>query len=100
RRRNEEDDEIPVEEKDEHENSDAFKKVKHTPFFLAKRRRDNEENVERTSIEPNDEDAPSLLAKKKNQDKDQTKGKKSLAKHTNKKAVAKKKKKKSKKNKK
>ncbi|WP_414489139.1 hypothetical protein UM562_09720 [Staphylococcus aureus] len=40
------------------------------------------------------------MAKKKNQDKDQTKGKKSLAKHTNKKAVAKKKKKKSKKNKK
>ncbi|WRN08764.1 hypothetical protein UM646_10330 [Staphylococcus aureus] len=29
------------------------------------------------------------MAKKKNQDKDQTKGKKSLAKHTNKKAVAK-----------
>lgn len=48
----------------------------HSPILIAKRRKDKEVDVETTtSIESNEDDAPLLLAKKKNQKITNPKGK-------------------------
>lgn len=58
-----------------------LKDNEHSPLLFAKRRKDKEEDVETTiSIESKDEDVPLLLAKKKNQKDNQSKGKKSASK--------------------
>lgn len=99
RRRKE--DEEDVEVTNENTDEKVLKDNEHSPLLIAKRRKDKEENVETTtSIESKDEDVPLLLAKKKNQKDNQSKGEKSASKKPSKKVAAKKKKKKSKKNKK
>ncbi|SBA12029.1 Putative Staphylococcal surface anchored protein [Staphylococcus aureus] len=99
RRRKE--DEEDVEVTNENTDEKVLKDNEHSPLLFAKRRKDKEEDVETTiSIESKDEDVPLLLAKKKNQKDNQSKGKKSASKKPSKKVAAKKKKKKSKKNKK
>ncbi|HCY0928891.1 TPA: GA module-containing protein, partial [Staphylococcus aureus] len=99
RRRKE--DEEDVEVTNENTDEKVLQDNEHSPILIAKRRRDKEEDVETTSsIDSKDEDVPVLLAKKKNQKDNQSKGKKSASKKPSKKVAAKKKKKKSKKNKK
>ncbi|HDI0950238.1 TPA: GA module-containing protein, partial [Staphylococcus aureus] len=104
RRRKE--DEEDVEVTNENTDEKVLQDNEHSPILIAKRRRDKEEDVETTSsIDSKDEDVPLLLAKKKNQKDNQSKGKKSASKKPSKKVAAKKvaakkKKKKSKKNKK
>ena len=99
RRRKE--DEENVEVTNEHTDEKVLQDNEHSPLLIAKRRKDKEVDVETTtSIESNEYDAPLLLAKKKNQKDNQSKGKKSASKKPSKKVAAKKKKKKSKKNKK
>ncbi|HHW9822194.1 TPA: DUF1542 domain-containing protein, partial [Staphylococcus aureus] len=96
RRRKE--DEEDVEVTNENTDEKVLKDNEHSPLLIAKRRKDKEENVETTtSIESKDEDVPLLLAKKKNQKDNQSKGEKSASKKPSKKVAAKKKKKKSKK---
>ncbi|HDC7963987.1 TPA: hyperosmolarity resistance protein Ebh [Staphylococcus aureus] len=96
RRRKE--DEEDVEVTNENTDEKVLKDNEHSPLLFAKRRKDKEEDVETTiSIESKDEDVPLLLAKKKNQKDNQSKGKKSASKKPSKKVAAKKKKKKSKK---
>ncbi|HHV8922384.1 TPA: DUF1542 domain-containing protein, partial [Staphylococcus aureus] len=90
-----------VEDTNKNADENALEDNEHSPILIAKRRRDKEVDVETTtSIESNEDDAPLLLAKKKNQKDNQAKGKKSVSKKPSKKVAAKKKKKKSKKNKK
>ncbi|HDK7400809.1 TPA: GA module-containing protein, partial [Staphylococcus aureus] len=99
RRRKE--DEEDVEVTNENTDEKVLQDNEHSPILIAKRRRDKEEDVETTSsIDSKDEDVPVLLAKKKNQKDNQSKGKKSASKKPSKKVAAKKKKKKSKENKK
>ncbi|HEI8225934.1 TPA: GA module-containing protein, partial [Staphylococcus aureus] len=99
RRRKE--DEEDVEVTNENTDEKVLKDNEHSPLLIAKRRKDKDKNVETTtSIESKDEDVPLLLAKKKNQKDNQSKGEKSASKKPSKKVAAKKKKKKSKKNKK
>ncbi|HDJ7351571.1 TPA: DUF1542 domain-containing protein, partial [Staphylococcus aureus] len=96
RRRKE--DEEDVEVTNENTDEKVLQDNEHSPILIAKRRRDKEEDVETTSsIDSKDEDVPVLLAKKKNQKDNQSKGKKSASKKPSKKVAAKKKKKKSKK---
>ncbi|HCY8691343.1 TPA: DUF1542 domain-containing protein, partial [Staphylococcus aureus] len=130
RRRKEDEEDVIFEEKDSLNNDESLDKVKHTPFFLpkrhkedvkvtnentdekvlqdnehspvliAKRRKEKDGDVETTTSIESNDDAPLLLAKKKNQKDNQSKGKKSASKKPSKKVATKKKKKKSKKNKK
>lgn len=74
RRRKE--DEENVEVTNEHTDEKVLQDNEHSPLLIAKRRKDKEVDVETTtSIESNEDDAPLLLAKKKNQKDNQSKGK-------------------------
>lgn len=80
RRRKE--DEENVEVTNEHTDEKVLQDNEHSPLLIAKRRKDKEVDVETTtSIESNEDDAPLLLAKKKNQKDNQSKGKKSASKN-------------------
>ncbi|HII1386089.1 TPA: DUF1542 domain-containing protein [Staphylococcus aureus] len=80
RRRKE--DEEDVEVTNENTDEKVLQDNEHSPILIAKRRKDKEVDVETTtSIESNEDDAPLLLAKKKNQKDNQSKGKKSASKN-------------------